>query len=153
IGLLVLVILVCSFASAVYFTENLFNPNVNAVSLERVFLDIGVGIVWGYIITNMYILLLYTIYPTLLPTKERKKQEIKTEKFQLSFSMGLRIFVVVLLAMIIAQPSNVLLLKPESKEVTTVIEILLSTNSQTLLVRDIDNTLNKNTNTLLTSDI
>ena len=153
IGLLVLVILLCSFASAVYFTDKLFNPNNIGIGLENLLLDIGVGIVWGYIITNMYVLLLYTISPTLLPTKIRKKQEVKTNQFQLSFSMGLRIFIVVLLAIIIAQPLSVLILKKESKQLTSDIEILLSTNSETLLVSDINNVLDKNTNSLLASDI
>lgn len=128
IGLLVLVILLCSFASAVYFTDNLFNPGKTGISIERLFLDIGVGIVWGYIITNMYLLLIYTISPTLLPTKIRKKQEVKTKQFQLSFSMGLRIFIVILLAVIIAQPLNVLILKPNSTALAFDIKDLLATN-------------------------
>lgn len=119
IGLLVLVILLCSFVSALYFTEHLFHS---------VIADIGVGIVWGYIITNMYVLLLYTISPTLLPTKIRKKQEIKTVQFQFSFSMGLRIFIVMLLAIIIAQPLNVWLLNPESTALAFDIKDLLATN-------------------------
>lgn len=119
IGLLVLVILLCSFASALYFTEHLFHS---------VIADIGVGIVWGYIITNMYVLFLYTISPTLLPTKIRKKQEVKTNQFQLSFSMGLRIFIVILLAVIIAQPLNVLILKPNSTALAFDIKDLLATN-------------------------
>ncbi len=128
IGLLVLVILLCSFASAVYFTDKLFNPNNIGIGLERLFLDIGVGIVWGYIITNMYLLLLYTISPTLLPTKIRKKQEVKTKQFQLSFSMGLRIFIVILLAVIIAQPLNVFILKPHSTALAFDIKDLLASN-------------------------
>lgn len=119
IGLLVLIILLCSFASALYFTEHLFH---------NVIADIGVGIVWGYIITNMYVLFLYTISPTLLPTKIRKKQEVKTNKFQLSFSMGLRIFIVILLAVIIAQPLNVFILKPNSTALAFDIKDLLATN-------------------------
>ncbi len=119
IGLLVLVILLCSFASALYFTEHLFHS---------VIADIGVGIVWGYIITNMYVLFLYTISPTLLPTKIRKKQEVKTNQFQLSFSMGLRIFIVILLAVIIAQPLNVLILKPNSPALAFDIKDLLASN-------------------------
>lgn len=119
IGLLVLVILLCSFASALYFTEHLFHS---------VFADIGVGIVWGYIVTNMYVLFLYTITPTLLPTKIRKNQKIKTNQFQLSFSMGLRVFIVVLLAIIIAQPLNVLILKPNSTALAFDIKQLLTTN-------------------------
>ncbi len=119
IGLLVLLILLCSFASALYFTEHLFHS---------VIADIGVGIVWGYIITNMYVLFLYTISPTLLPTKIRKKQKVKTNQFQLSFSMGLRIFIVMLLAIIIAQPLNVLILKPNSTALAFDIKHLLATN-------------------------
>jgi hypothetical protein len=119
IGLLVLVILLCSFASALYFTEHLFHSVVA---------DIGVGIVWGYIVTNMYVLFLYTITPTLLPTKIRKNQKIKTNQFQLSFSMGLRVFIVVLLAIIIAQPLNVLILKPNSTALAFDIKQLLTTN-------------------------
>jgi hypothetical protein len=119
IGLLVLVILLCSFASALYFTEHLFHSVVA---------DIGVGIVWGYIVTNMYVLFLYTITPTLLPIKIRKNQKIKTNQFQLSFSMGLRVFIVVLLAIIIAQPLNVLILKPNSTALAFDIKQLLTTN-------------------------
>ncbi|MFV0163097.1 DUF4407 domain-containing protein [Empedobacter falsenii] len=119
IGLLVLVILLCSFASALYFTDHLFH---------NIIADIGVGIVWGYIITNMYVLLLYTISPTLLPTKERKKQKEKTYPFKLSYSMGIRIFIVLLLAIIIAQPLNVLILKPDSTTFALDIKELLATN-------------------------
>ena len=111
--------LLCSFASALYFTEHLFHS---------VIADIGVGFVWGYIITNMYVLFLYTISPILLPTKIRKKQELKTNQFQLSFSMGLRIFIVILLAIIIAQPLNVFILKPYSTALAFDIKVLLSTN-------------------------
>jgi hypothetical protein len=119
IGFLVLLILLFSFASALYFTEQLFN---------NVLADIGVGIIWGYIVTNMYVLLLYTISPALLPIKERKNQEIKTKQFELSFSMILRIFVVILLAIIIAQPLNVLFLKPNSSALAFDIKYLLATN-------------------------
>lgn len=119
IGLLVLVILLCSFASALYFTEHLFHI---------IIADIGVGIVCGYIITNMYVLFLYTISPTLLPTKIRNKQEVKTNQFQLSFSMGLRFIIIILLAIIIAQPLNVFILRPHSSTLAFDIKDLLSTN-------------------------
>lgn len=119
IGLLVLVILMCSFASALYFTEHLFHS---------VIADIGVGIVWGYIVTNMYVLLLYTISPALLPTKSGKKQKYKMSQSQFSFSMALRIFIVILLAIIIAQPINVFFLKSNSTTLAFDIKNLLSTN-------------------------
>jgi len=125
IGFLVLLILLFSFASALYFTEQLFHSFIA---------DIGIGLVWGYIVTNMYVLLLYTVSPALLPIKERKIQEIKTKKFELSFSMILRIFVVILLAVIIAQPLNVLILKPNSTALAFDIKYLLSTNPLASLI-------------------
>ena len=125
IGLLVLVILLCSFASALYFTEQLFHS---------FFADFGVGIVWGYIITNMYVLFLYTISPTLLPTKIRDNQKVKTNRFHLSFSIGIRIFFVFLLAIIIAQPLNVLILKPESKALAFDIKHLLASNPMATII-------------------
>src|SRR5690606_22239627 len=133
-----------SFASALYFSEELFH---------NILADIGVGIIWGYIITNMYVLLLYTISPTLLPTKERKKQKEKTYPFKLSFSMGIRIFIVLLLAIIIAQPLNVLVLKLDSGKLASEIDLFLDSNTQTVFVSDIKKILNENSNTLLASDI
>lgn len=125
IGLLVLFILLCSFASALYFTEQLFHNKLA---------DIGVGIIWGYIVTNMYVLLLYTISPTLLPVKTRKKQTVKTKQFEFSLSMVLRIFIVVLLAIIIAQPLNVFFLKPNSTTLAFDIKHLLATNPLATLI-------------------
>lgn len=119
IGFLVSAILFSSFASAMYFTDQLFH---------NLILDIGVGIIWGYIITNMYVLLLYTISPPLLPNKANAKEKIKTNTFKLNSSMILRIFVVMLLAIIIAQPLNVLVLKPDSTAFASDIKLLLNTN-------------------------
>jgi len=125
IGLLVLIILICSIASALFFTENLFHNG---------FVDISVGLVWGYIVTNMYVLLLYTISPNYLPSKGKKKQKVKTGKFQLSFSMGIRIFIIFLLAIIIAQPLNVFLLKPNSTSFAFDIKFLLASNPFSLII-------------------
>ncbi len=119
IGFLVLLILLCSFVSALYFTDHLFNS---------IIADIGVGLVWGFIVTNMYVLLLYTISPVLLPVKIRKKQETKTAKFHFSFSLSLRIFIVTMLAIIIAQPLNVLLFLPQTTTFAFDIKQLLATN-------------------------
>jgi hypothetical protein len=119
IGFLVLVILLCSFVSALYFTDHLFNSIIS---------DVAVGLVWGFIVTNMYVLLLYTISPVLLPIRIRKKQEIKTAKFHFSFSLSLRIFIVTLLAIIIAQPLNVLLFIPQTTTFAFDVKQLLATN-------------------------
>jgi hypothetical protein len=123
IGLLVLTILLTSFASALYFTDHLFH---------NWFLDIGVGLIWGYIVTNMYILLLYTISPTLLPIKSR--EENVKGGFKFTFSMGLRFLIVVLLAIISAQPINVFLLKPDSNAFAYDIKLLMSTNAYASLI-------------------
>ncbi len=119
IGFFVLIILVCCFISALYFTEHLFH---------NIITDIGVGLVWGYIVTNLYVLLLYTITPTLLPKKEREKKLIKTASFSLNTSLVLRVGIVVLLAMITAQPLNVYILDPESAAFAKSIKTLLSHN-------------------------
>ncbi|QLH47761.1 MAG: hypothetical protein HWD58_20420 [Bacteroidota bacterium] len=60
--------------------------------------------------------------------KSEKNKEVKTNQFQLSFSMGLRIFIVILLAVIIAQPLNVSILKPNSTTLAFDIKDLLSSN-------------------------
>lgn len=118
IGFFVFLILLFSFLSALYFTENLFH---------NVIADIGGGLVWGYIVTNIYILLLYTISPTLLPIKGND-QEMNIKRIELSFSMILRIFIVILLAIIIAQPLNVFILKSDTTVFVYDIKFLLSTN-------------------------
>lgn len=125
IGLLVLVILLCSFASALYFTENLFHT---------VIADIAVGIVWGYIVTNMYVLLLYTITPRFLPMRVRKKDKYIDKSVTLNFSFVYRVYIVILLAIIIAQPLNVFLLKPDSTALAFDIKYLLATNPWATLI-------------------
>lgn len=119
IGFLVLLILLFSFASALYFTEQLFHSFIA---------DIGVGLVWGYIVTNMYVLLLYTISPRILPIRLRTKDKYINKSTLFNFSMGYRIFVVILLAIIIAQPLNVMILNPDSNAFAYDIKYLFDTN-------------------------
>ena len=71
------------------------------------------GVFWGAMVVNMYLLLLHTISPAIIPAsskKHRKKnQEVETIENQnrfLTFSMSLRISFMMLLAVIIAQPLN-----------------------------------------------
>lgn len=125
IGMLVLSILLCSFVSAFFFTENLFHNS---------FLDIGVGIIWGFIITNMYVLVLYTISPQLLPVKNKGQINLNLIKRLPSFSLVLRLFVLILLSGIIAQPINVLILKPNSTSLLNDIRFLLSNNFLAYLI-------------------
>jgi hypothetical protein len=125
IGLIVLIIMLCSLASSIYFTNQLF---------DSIFANISIGATWGYIITNMYLLFLYTITPALLPTKVLNKELIKPREFQLSFSMGLRISILILLAIIIAQPLNVLILKPKSTALAFDIKYLLTSNPFAIII-------------------
>lgn len=120
IGVFVLAILICCFFSAFYFTDNLFHNTI---------VDVGIGFIWGYIVTNMYVLLLYTITPTLLPVKSKmKKSKVQAQQFNFSFSMILRIFMMILLAIITAQPLNIFLLQPNSLELANDIKNLLARN-------------------------
>jgi uncharacterized membrane protein len=119
IGLFVSVILLCCFISAWYFTESLFHSFVVAIC---------VGFIWGYIITNLYILLLYTITPTLLPVKQRRKSKTKTATFRFNTSMILRVGLVVLLAMITAQPLNIFVIRPNSTAFANDVKLLLGSS-------------------------
>lgn len=128
IGSFVLVILICCFLSAMFFVDNMFHS---------VFLDITIGLVWSSIVTNMYVLLLYTITPTLLPVRDRRKEKGKIASYQtfnFSFSMILRILMMVLLAIITAQPLNVLILGEPSMLFVENIRFLLETNLYSLWI-------------------
>jgi hypothetical protein len=85
--------------------------------------SIPIGILWATLVANMYLLLLYTVSPTLLPVKKKngKRSKEKAEQFSdrssrtgFSAVMLFRIGFISLLATIIAQPLNVLILSPFS---------------------------------------
>ena len=73
-------------------------------------ISLPVGIIWGFIVVNLYLLLLHTISPPIIPlsAKNKKSKKISFHFFNLSFL--LRIGFMILLAIIIAQPLNVFLL-------------------------------------------
>lgn len=121
IGSFVLAILLCCFISAYLFTDSLFHSPIQ---------DIGIALVWGFIVTNLYVLLLYTISPTILPTsiKEKKFKIVESETNSINASFILRIGLLILLAIIIAQPLNVWLLSSPNNTYANTIKILLSTN-------------------------
>lgn len=70
---------------------------------------VPVGVVWALLVTNMYLLLLHTVTPTLLPVKN--KLLARARSF-FSAAMLFRLLFMSLLAIIIAQPINVLCLSP-----------------------------------------
>lgn len=122
IGILVLVILLVCFISAVYFIEHLFHNKI---------LDIFIGLLWGFIITNLYILMLYTMSPTIFSNKSIKKGKIKKES-HFTVSLILRLLMVILLATITAQPLVVLTLKEHNKSM--IYNIIELWENQSLIV-------------------
>ena len=104
IGFCVVFIFLICFLSATFFTYSLFQ-NSHWVSLPM-------GLIWGAVVANIYLLLLYTISPPLLPVANKKGKlkmvfgKILESKFW-SLSMFLRLWFMLLLAFIIAQPFNV----------------------------------------------
>lgn len=123
IGALVCVILAFCFFSAYLFTDNLFHLPIQ---------DFGISIIWGVIITNMYVLLLYTISPTILPVKN------KTNAFKIGYrinaSLIIRLLVIVIIAIITAQPISVFLLTGNTANYTATIKLLLSTRGEAWLI-------------------
>ena len=117
IGFCVLIISISCLVSA---TNFIFHVMEGA----HRFLSIPIGVFWGFTVTTIYILLLYTITPPLLIDKSilKSKQKNSTKKAfvlakeyltkideWLSFSMILRIGFILIFALIIAQPLNVIL--------------------------------------------
>lgn len=97
VGIFVIFIFICCFISAYDFSYSLFQGNR--------FVCIPIGLIWALLVTNMYLLLLYTVSPAMLPVKNKNKQD----SF-FTLSMFCRIVFMSLLAIIIAQPLNVLAL-------------------------------------------
>jgi hypothetical protein len=85
-------------------------------------------------VTNLYILLLYTITPTLLPNKIKKNKIRKRESIVVTYSLIFRIGLVILLATITAQPLNILILKPDSETIALDIKDLLAHNVYAWLI-------------------
>ncbi|MEN2487059.1 DUF4407 domain-containing protein [Flavobacterium sp. B11] len=109
LGFFVLLIFVGCFFSATFFIISLFNG--------AHFFGIIIGLIWGAVVVNMYLLLLHTISPAIIPlSSKRKKNKSSSNNLEginpsqnssLNLSMILRIGFMTLLAVIIAQPLNV----------------------------------------------
>jgi len=106
IGALVIVIFIACWFSASHFISQLFEDGNKWISVP-------IGIFWALLIANLYLLLLYTVAPNTLPTSKKKKYFVDDAKIKsaLNTSLILRLFFVSLLAIIIAQPLNVMMLK------------------------------------------
>lgn len=137
IGFCVSLIFLICFLSATFFTYSLFQDS-HWVSLPM-------GLIWGAIVANIYLLLLYTISPALLPVV-RKKGKLKMvfgkilESNFWSLSMFLRLSFMLLLAFIIAQPFNVCFLSERIKNSLENHKIIEKTNmfvtANNLLIKD-----------------
>lgn len=97
IGVFVIAIFIGCFASAFVFFDSLFQGYF--------LISFPIGIIWALLVSNMYLLLLYTVSPAILPTRN-KREGINNNFF--TISMFFRISFMSLLAIIIAQPLNVL---------------------------------------------
>lgn len=97
IGAFVIAIFIGCFTSAYEFFDSLFQGSF--------LISFPIGITWALLVTNMYLLLLYTVSPAILPTKKNK--EGINNNF-LTTSMFFRMSFMSLLAIIISQPLNVL---------------------------------------------
>lgn len=116
IGFFVLLIFIGCFFSATFFIISLFDG--------AKWVGVPMGIIWGAVIVNMYLLLLHTISPAIIPlsAKRKKKQNSnnnlglnQNESKFFTLSMNLRIGFMMLLAVIIAQPLNVFILSSSVK--------------------------------------
>lgn len=113
IGLFVIMIFGGCWISAGLFMSHIFDG--------MRWISVPIGIIWALLVTNLYLLLLYTISPALLPVATRRKMiekgklkktiiekiSKKVSPFQ-SFSFLFRTGLIIFLAIIIAQPLNVM---------------------------------------------
>lgn len=119
IGLFVMLIFIGCWASASLFMSHLFE--------DSKWMSGFVGIIWALLVTNLYLLLLYTISPAILPIARHEKgkkiilRKSETEKagspesaFTSSFIF--RLSLITLLGVIVTQPFNVFIFSNSSKE-------------------------------------
>ena len=107
IGFFVLFIFFCCWLSADLFLDNLFQ---NSELLSAL-----IGIVWAMLVTNLYLLLLYTITPAILPIARKKgkhesnnlEKDVTTLESAFTVSFFFRMLFILILAIIIIQPFNV----------------------------------------------
>jgi hypothetical protein len=103
IGLFVILIFIGCFISATTFTYSLFDENP--------LISTPFGVFWALMISIIYLLLLYTITPPILPNNDKKSRllgKVSLEKNNFfTVSMFLRGGFMLLLAIIIAQPLSV----------------------------------------------
>lgn len=150
IGLFVIIIFIGCFISATTFTYSLFEENP--------IISTPFGVFWAFMIIIIYLLLLYTITPPILPNnyKHKKRKSVITKENHpyrfLTLSMILRMGFILLLAIIIVQPLNVYFLskstissiekfKQEQKARMIIVSDSLLIQNEIILSRDFENTV------------
>ena len=117
IGLFVIIIFTGCLVSASLFMSHVFE--------DSKWLGFFIGFIWAMLVTTLYLLLLYTISPALLPIA-RKRKVIKDGKIKtlvieekekerhplLKLSLLFRMGLIILIATIIMQPFNILIFSP-----------------------------------------
>ncbi|ANH83103.1 hypothetical protein A8C56_20855 [Niabella ginsenosidivorans] len=131
IGAFVLLIFVGCWLSAGLFVSHIFD-NARWISIP-------VAVVWAFLVTLLYLLLLYTISPALLPVAQKKtiiqngkkkkiiiEEKKKEKRLLLSFSFLFRLGLITFLAVVVAQPVNVWIFSHNYEEGDRFAEILKS---------------------------
>jgi hypothetical protein len=121
IGLFVIIVFAGCWISASLFMSHIFDGSR--------WMSVPIGVIWALLVTNVYLLLLYTISPELLPIARKRKiiekgkmkkiileKKAKENKPFLSFSFLYRTGLITFLAILIAQPFNVILFAPSYEE-------------------------------------
>lgn len=139
IGIFVILVFALCWFSAALFMAHIFDG--------ARWVSIPVGILWALLVTNLYLLLLYTLSPALLPVAHKRKvnEQGKIKKEHIgrksgkssvfSFSFFFRTGIIVLLALIIAQPVNVWLFAPGYEEADRFAEAIRHTLSENSYAR------------------
>jgi len=115
IGFFIILIFIGCLFSAYSFMDSLFHGSI--------WISIPVGIFWALLIANLYLLLIYTVSPTLLPAQKEKASRRKIaaksdrdSKIAFGIAMVFRIGLISFLAVVIAQPLNVFFLSHFSEK-------------------------------------
>lgn len=114
IGLFVLLVFIGCWLSAALFMSHIFD--------DVRWISVPVGIIWALLVTNLYLLMLYTISPALLPVAQKRtviqkgkkkkiiieeKERTLAEKLGYFISISFRVGLITFLAVLMAQPINV----------------------------------------------
>lgn len=133
IGFFVILIFGCCFWSSYLFVSNLFHNE---------FLGLIISLIVALIFTNLYLLILYTVSPPLLPAKKQvskggkliyKNEHVSIKSGSIGVSLLLRLSLLLLIALFIVQPFNVLIFSdaPDHGRYAFEIKYVLSHNKLT----------------------